>query len=102
MGVAVRRERNPSSIRRPAWAKVSGLSREIPKAMRGKIEQPDIGHAIASSGDKRERQSVRGKGRLVVVGRVVRKPLKPTAVRMDAVDIRRSHALRRKDNPLPV
>src|SRR3982075_3043159 len=101
MGALIRRERDPFSVRRPAWAKNTGLRREISSAVRGKIEQPDICHAIASSGDKCERQSVRGKGRLVVVGRVVRKPLQPTAIRMDAVDIRGTHALRRKDNPLP-
>src|SRR5690349_13641227 len=70
--------------------------------MRDQIEHPDVSHASLARRNKGELRAIRRQGALIVIGGAVRQTLKAAAVRLDAIDVCGTGALRCERDPLSV
>ena len=101
---AIRREGDPSSIRRPRRAEVAAHSgrgrrgRHGLRPPRPQVHRPDARVAAVARADERQLRAVRRERRLIVVCGIVRQPLAAGAIRLDAKQIRRSFAIGRVDD----
>src|ERR1019366_9458296 len=101
VAVAVGREANPFSIRRPGGAEVAAVSGgERGGLAAGDVEEPDVGFAGGACGYEDELLAVWREGGLIVVGGVVGEAIEAGAVGMDAVEIGRASALGGEDDPI--